>query len=156
MGAQEPANTRVWGAPFHAEIEWKWRFEVYLYVLNYIYFSYHNSTDRPRADITAQSLTPSFASHSCDHRTQEHEPDEKETLSLLCELGTGRNQSEHRSWLLLFPEDWRRATQCSPYLLLPENPEQWSRALHHWTWLLKALCWVKRELDISNELEKLI
>lgn len=52
--------------------------------------------------------------------------------------------------------DWRRATLCSPYLLLPENPEQWDRALHHWTWLLKGLGWVNRKLDIRDELEKLI
>lgn len=49
----------------------------------------------PSADITAPSFTPSFVSPSCHHRTQEHELDEKETLSLLCELGTERNQSEH-------------------------------------------------------------
>lgn len=93
MGGQKPANTGVWSAPFHAEMKWKQRFKVY--VLAYIYFSYHSTIYRPCADITAQSFTPSFASHSCHHRTQEHELEEKETLSLLCELGTERKQSEH-------------------------------------------------------------
>lgn len=103
MGVQKPANTGVWGAPFHADIEWKQRFKVCLYALAYIYFSYHSTIYRPCADFTAQSFTSSFASLSCHHRTQENELEEKETLSLLCELRTERKQSEHLSWLLLFP-----------------------------------------------------
>lgn len=43
MGVQKPANTRAWDAPFPAEMKWKWRFEVCLYVLAYVYFSYHNT-----------------------------------------------------------------------------------------------------------------
>lgn len=66
-----------------------------LYVLAYIYFSYHNPIYRPCASITAQSFIPSFESHSCHHRTQEHELGETETLPLLCELETEKNQSEH-------------------------------------------------------------
>lgn len=53
-GCAKAANPRVWGTPFQAEMEWKWRFEVCLYVLTYIYFSYHNTIYRPCADTTAQ------------------------------------------------------------------------------------------------------
>lgn len=60
--------------PFHGEIEWKQK----IYVLCYMYFSYHNTIYKPYADIATQSRdTPSFVSHSCHHRTQEHEQDKK-------------------------------------------------------------------------------
>lgn len=76
---------------FCVEIEWKQK----IYVLAYIYFNYHNSIYRPYADIATQSFAPAFVSHSCHYMTREHEQDEKETLSLLCELGTERKPSRH-------------------------------------------------------------